>query len=397
MDYHAEIVAPGDRFSKLAREICVGSFNNSPALSIVRGGSGMRAMDGFVWNPAVLEAMLRGEIYQVAQSDGAGGKPQFFTLCNTQRAFRGLPWEVITMNADDLACRGGLPVLMTSSNIDVKRITEENWHLCQALLHGFGDALKASKLVLLTGETAVMKHSITAFCDRGDDSQLIMTWGATCEGLASTKKQPNGSTITPGMVVIGFKDLGYRCNGGTKFTNIILDTWGTDVEVIMSNPDAQAFIEALTVPSQSYAGTIARLNGWQLDGTLHTPPVKLHGVAHITGGGIWSKLVEILPEGVGVILDSMPAPAWVLLEAQRLARLTDQPMSDYECYGTFHGGCGMIIICEKADVKRVMAEASKDGHDPYVIGLTTGSAENEVMIVRSRFLNGGLLSSLHGR
>ncbi len=394
MDYHAEIVAPGDRFSKLAREICVGSFNNSPALSIVRGGVGMRAMDGLVWNQAVLESMLRSEIYQVAQSDGAGGKPQFFTLCNTERAFKGLSWEIITMNADDLACRGGLPVLMTSSNIDVKRITEENWHLCQALLTGFGDALKASNLVLLTGETAVMKHSITAFCDTDDDSQLIMTWGATCEGLASTSKKPNGATITPGMVVIGLRDLGYRCNGGTKFTNIILDIWGTDVKVIMNDPDARTFVEALAVPSRSYASTIARLNGWQLDGTLETPKTKLHGVAHITGGGVWSKLVEILPEGVGAILDKMPEPTWVLQEAQRLASQTDQPMSDYECYGTFHGGCGMMMVCEEAQVIRVMSKALHYGHDPYVIGLTTESAENEV-IVRSRFMGGRLLSSIN--
>lgn len=88
--YHDQIVAPGDRFSELARKVCVRSFNNSTALTIERGGEGMRAMDGFVWNPSVLEAMLRGEIYEVAQSDGAGGKTQFFTLANTPEAFRGL-------------------------------------------------------------------------------------------------------------------------------------------------------------------------------------------------------------------------------------------------------------------------------------------------------------------
>lgn len=395
-DYHREIVAPGDRFSALAREICEGSYNNSSAITVIRGGKGMRAMDGFAWNRPVLEAMLRGEIYEVAQSDGAGGKPQFFTLANTPEAFRGLGWEVITMNADDLACRGGLPTHMLSSNIDVKGITDENWSLCEALVTGFGDALGESNLVLMTGETAVMKHSITAFCDTDDPSQLILTWGATCLGLASKSKKPNGANITPGMVIVGFKDKGYRCNGGTKFTNIILDTWGLNVSTIMSNPDARAFIEKLVVPSQSYAGTVARLNGWQLDGSLGTPLVRLHGVAHITGGGIWSKLVEILPEGVGANLDSMPEPAPVLLEAQRLASRTDSPMTDYECHGTFHGGCGLMIICSDSDVEKVIGEARRDGHDPQVIGRTTVSPENEVT-VQSRFLGGAHLSSLHPR
>lgn len=392
--YHTQIVAPGDRFSELARAVCVGSFNNSPALTIERGGKGMRAMDGFVWNRPVLEAMLRGEIYEVAQSDGAGGKPQFFTLANTPEAFRGIGWEVIAMNADDLACRGGLPVLMLSSNIDVKGITDENWPLCEALLTGFGDALQTSNLVLLTGETAVMRHSITAFCDTGNPSQLIMTWGATCLGLASKHKRPNGATITPDMVIVGFRDKGYRCNGGTKFTNIILETWGRDVNAIMSNPEARAFIEKLVVPSQSYANTVARLNGWQLDGSSGTPLAYLHGVAHITGGGIWSKLVEILPAGVGAHLDTMPEPASVLLEAQRLASKTSNPMTDFECHGTFHGGCGLMVICTEADVERVLNEARADGHDPYVIGKTTASPENEVL-VKSRFLGEAHLSSLH--
>ena len=393
-DYHTEIVAPGDRFSELARKVCVGSFNNSAALTVERGGEGMRAMDGFVWNRQVLEAMLRGEIYEVAQSDGAGGKPQFFTLANTPEAFRNLGWEVITMNADDLACRGGLPVLMLSSNIDVKGITDENWPLCEALLMGFSDALQQARLILMTGETAVMKHSITAFCDTGDSSQLILTWGATCLGLACKNKTPNGATITPGMAIVGFRDNGYRCNGGTKFTNIIFDTWGPDVSIIMSNPDARAFNEKLVVPSQSYAGTVARLNGWQPDGTRGFPLAQLHGVAHITGGGIWSKLVEILPEGVGANLDSMPEPAPVLLEAQRLANKTDSPMTDYECHGTFHGGCGLMIICSEDNVEKVIDEARADGHDPHIIGHTTESADNEVTI-QSKFLDGTHLSSLN--
>lgn len=389
--YHNQIVAPGDRFSELARQICVASFNNSPTLTIQRGGSGMRAMDGFVWNEATLRSMLEQQVYEVAQSDGAGGKPQFFTLCNTPEAFRGLGWEVITMNADDAACRGGLATMMLSSNIDVKQITNENWHLCEALLQGFGEALKQSHLVLMTGETAVMPHCITAFCDSGSPEQLIMTWNATCLGLASSNKQPNGTMIKPGMTIIGFKDQGYRCNGGTKFTNIILDTWG---EEYTRSAEAAAFIEKVVIPSRSYANTISRLNGWNLDGSLDTPPVTLHGVAHITGGGIWSKLVEILPEGVGAYLDSMPEPASVLLEAQQLASETDSPMSDFECHGTFHGGCGMMIICDEADAERVMREAKANGHDPSVIGKTAESTDNEVTI-QSRFHDGIHLSSLH--
>lgn len=389
--YSNQIVKPGDKFSELARRICIGSFQNSPAITVRSGGSGMRAMDGFTWNKPTLQAMLDNKVYEVAQSDGAGGKPQFFTLFNNPEVFRGLGWEIITMNADDAACRGGLATMILSSNLDIKQITEENWHLCEALLLGFGDALRQSNLVLMTGETAVMPHCITAFCDSDSAEQLILTWNATCLGLASEDKKPNGSSIKPDMVIIGFKDKGYRCNGGTKFTNIILDTWGDQYE---NEPEARAFVKKIVVPSRSYANTISRLNGWKLDGSLGDPIANLHGVAHITGGGIWSKLGEILPKGVGADLALMPRPTSVLLEAQRLAEKTGNPMSDFECHGTFHGGCGLMVVCEQKDVNVILREAEADGHDPYVIGDTTRSNKNEITIV-SKFLNGGLLYSLN--
>ena len=111
---------------------------------------------------------------------------------------------------------------------------------------------------------------------------------------------------------------------------------------------------------------------------------------------MWSKLGEILPEGVGANLDSMPEPTSVLLEAQNLASKTKSPMTDHECYGTFHGGCGLMLICEEQDVARVLEEARSDGHDPHVVGKTTKSLSNEVA-VRSRFLEARHLSSLHPR
>jgi phosphoribosylaminoimidazole (AIR) synthetase len=390
--YDKEIVEPGDRFSKVAREICVDSFNNCSALNVIRGGDGMRTMDGFVWNKPILEAMLRGEIYEVSQSDGAGGKPQFFTLNNTPGAFRELIWEVITMNADDLACRGGFPALMLSSNIDVKGITDENWHLCKALLKGMGPALSKSKLVMMTGETAIMKHSITAFCDTGSKEQLILTWGATSHGLASTSKKPNGSTIEPGMKIIGLKDDGYRCNGGTKFTNLIKDFYGYDSTSIL-NHEIRDFVEKLVVPSKSYARLITKLNGWSDDGTFGKPITDLYGVAHITGGGVWSKLGEILPDGVGANLDGMPMPADVLLQAQEMSLKTDDHMTDHECYGTFHGGCGMMIICSQYDADKVMYHAYDNNYSPHIIGETITSELNEILI-NSRFKSGRFISSL---
>jgi phosphoribosylformylglycinamidine cyclo-ligase len=393
MDYQKEIVDPGDMVSRLAHQMCVESRDNSPAVRILSPkGEHFRGLVSFRWKPHILKGMMDDLLSEVPQSDGAGGKPQFFTLLDEADAFRGLGWELITMNADDLAAGGALPVFMLASNIDVRRIIPENFPLIEAMLKGFGVALKQAGLVLMTGETAVMKHSITAFCDDGTPEQLVLTWSGTCLGLKHEHVCVDGSQIEPGMAVVGFLEKGYRCNGGTIFTELVKEKWGAYPGTVLNNAEAVSFVRALTVPSRSYAKTFARLIGWQPSGELKRegrPPI--FGIAHITGGGVWNKFGELLPVGIGADLDRMPAPPDVLLQAQFLSQELSgvccsgvKRMSDEDCYGSFHGGCGALLVCRECDTDIVIREAQIDGHDALVVGHTTNTEE---LCIHSRFLD----------
>lgn len=386
-NYEREVVAPGDRVSKRFAQIAKGTDEYSPAVT-VSSGRGFRSARTWIEKPHVLEAMLRGTVKKFPQNDGAGNKPQFFTLLNQPDAFGHLFWEIIAMTADDVAARGGLPILINSTTIDTKSINEENWHLWDALLAGVENILRKVRMPLITGETAVMQYGVTAFCDTKEPHQLILNWAGDCMGLSAKDMPENGSTITPNMVVIGFRSNGYRCNGGTKLIEIILQTWGPDIKRIQSDPDAMAFVRQVVAPSRSYARTISRLNGWKLIGLRDDVPHIIHGCAHITGGGIASKLGEILPEGIGVKLHAMPVPPTVLLEAQELSQATDEPMSDRDCFKTFHGGCDMLLVCEDQHAGHILREARRDGHDASVVGETFPSNTGEIW-VRSQFMEGG--------
>jgi phosphoribosylformylglycinamidine cyclo-ligase len=392
MDYRKEIIDPGDEVSKIGARIRRESRDNSAAIEVVDStGQRFRGLIGYRWADHVLAEMASGRICATIQCDGAGGKPQFHSLLNDEKAFRGLGWEIIAMNNDDIACGGGLPVLM-ANNLDVKNINEHNLHLVRAMLEGFGDALRKSNTVLMTGETAVMKHSITAFCDTGQSDQLLLTWGGTVVGLMRTDLPPiDGSTIKPGMPIIGLAEDGYRCNGGTALTEILQKVYGNNPAEIRSK--AKWLLHLLVEPSRSYATAISEANGWSCDGRLSDPSVQLHAIAHITGGGVWGKFGELLPEGVGAQLDNMPEPPHVLHRAQILS-FNHHPITDYHCYDTFHGGCGLLVVCEPMDCDRFIEIAEKHGHKASVVGVTTASEKNEVTIV-SRFSDEGkVLSSL---
>ncbi len=387
--YKEEIIDPGDRASQLAKDICFQSHRNCKAVSIIpHQRKNFRGPVGFLWQPHILDLMKLGYgskwiMCEEVENDGAGGKPQFFSLVGTPEVFRGLGWEIITMVADDFARTGRLPCII-DNEVNVKRITKKNFHLFKAMMEGYGAALKLSNLVNITGEVAIMKHSITSFCDTGDDSEIHLTWGSSCIGLACYHMLIDGSKIKPGMPVVGFLERGYRCNGGTFFTNLLLAKFGPELEKIRRNIVAMEFVKKLTTPSISYAKTISRLVGWRTDGsTKQAPLADIRGIAHITGGGM-KKFAEILPKGIGAKLDTMPEPPEVLLDAQIFSVDTDYELSDYQAHTTLHGGCGMILVCaNEKSVSAVIKEARKDGIVAQQIGQTDKSG---AVVIYSRFL-----------
>ncbi len=391
--YQEMIIAPGDRASMLAKDVCVASYNNNPAVKIIpRQPENFRGPVDFTWNKKVLQEMCYGHLCMTAQNDGAGGKPQFFTIIGTSEVFFKLGWEILVMVIDDVARGGAFPVVFWN-DVNAKKVTDKNFHLIEAMFSGFSEALRESNQVNITGEFAIMNHSITAFCDSGSDEQLILNWAGNGLGLSHPSKVIDGRNVGLGMPIIGFWEPGYRCNGGTQFTNLIMAKWARgDIRNIWENADAMKFIKKLTVPSLSYAKTICRLNGWEDDGSMTEPMANMVGIAHLTGGGV-GKFKEMLPPGIGAEITNMPRPAEVLLEAQEISfdfpRLS---MTDKQCHTTFHGGCGEWLICKTPeDCDVVLSEAKKDGIAAYVIGETVASDARNVNI-RSRFLKGGTIT-----
>lgn len=394
--YKREVIDPGDAASMLGREVCFRSHQNCPAVTVVpHDPNNFRGPVGFVWNKKILREMMKFKktnkeiiwsMMEEVENDGAGGKPQFFTLANQDGFFHHLGWEIITMTADDFARTGRLPCVI-DNEMQIKKITADNFYLFKAAMDGYGQALKAANLVNITGETAIMKNSITAFCDSNSNDQLILTWGASCIGLSSNKLLLNPKRdIKQFMPIVGFfEPRGYRCNGGTKLTDLIIRKYGPKVEDIINNRDAVEFAKKLAAPSTSYAKTVCRIIGWKEDGSIGKPLARICGIAHITGGGIWEKFGEILPPGIGAYLDNMPKPPEILLKAQEISQeFPDLIITDEAAYSTFHGGCGMLLVAaDEREAGKIIAEAAEDGIEAGVVGSTDASAK---LTIISRFL-----------
>jgi len=394
MDYKKEIIDSGDNISRVAHQINMNSFNNCPAIKVVphqpgnfRGAVGIRPADH------ILQQMLLGNMSIEIQNDGAGHKPQFFAISNEEEDFMQLAWEVITMTIDDLARTGCFPVSI-ACDLQAKKITRENVHLAEAMFKGFGDILKQTGIVCTTGESAIMKHSITSFFDYDDlaPDYLLTTMSGTAMGFSHKDALIDGSGIKAGMPIVGFWEPGMRCNGASWMIDLIKEVFiGKDcprskmMARMQKSSEAMEFIRMLTIPSQSYAKLITRLVGWQQDGSLGNSLAGIEGIAHITGGGVVSKLGEILPGKMGAYLDKMPMPCDLLLQAQALSERTGLYLSDERAYETFHGGCGMMVVANSdKDADTIIKEAYKDNVSARVIGETI---ESGVILIKSKFRN----------
>jgi phosphoribosylformylglycinamidine cyclo-ligase len=92
--------------------------------------------------------------------------------------------------------------------------------------------------------------------------------------------------------------------------------------------------------------------------------VKVHGIAHITGGGFYDNISRILPKGCAAVLNrhSWRVPA-IFSEIQDRAGLDHKNM-----YKTFNMGVGMTLILDRKDAAKAKKIITKSGLNAHIIG-----------------------------
>ena len=118
--------------------------------------------------------------------------------------------------------------------------------------------------------------------------------------------------------------------------------------------DGVALIDRLMTPTRIYVKPLLAL--------LREVPV--HGLAHITGGGLLDNIPRVIPEGLEVILErnSWPRePVFDWLQAQ--GRIADQEM-----YRVFNCGIGMTVQVAARDADRAVALLRDAGQQALTIG-----------------------------
>lgn len=173
---------------------------------------------------------------------------------------------------------------------------------------------------------------------------------ASIVGVVEKAKIIDGSKVRIGDRVIAVASNGLHTNGYSLVRALI----ARNRSILKADVAGEPFLEAVLKPHTCYYRAFRGL--FRLRG--------LHGIAHVTGGGIRDNLARILPEGLKARIDL--ARIEVLPVFDVIRRVGGVP--DDDMLRTFNLGVGMTILAAEAAVERIRRHLAANGHGSYVIG-----------------------------
>lgn len=265
-------------------------------------------------------------------TDGIGTKIE---IARRQGMYEGLGHDLVAMCVDDLAAQGATPLGFT----DYLAVGALEPARDATLVTSVATACRAAGCALLGGETAVHPGVM-------EPGQFDMAGAAL--GVVERENIPDPADVGPGDAVVGLVSPNLRSNGFSLVRSVFS---GSDYDTPLFDSTLGS---ALLEPSVIYAPAVL----------ASREQLPIHGLAHITGGGLVGNLPRVLPEGLTAELDAAawsPAPIFGFIQDQG-------GIERAEMFSTFNMGIGFALIMPAGAVDDAVAVLAAHGHRAEPIG-----------------------------
>ncbi|WP_423824134.1 phosphoribosylformylglycinamidine cyclo-ligase [Salinisphaera sp. SPP-AMP-43] len=270
----------------------------------------------------------------VSGTDGVGTK---LRLAIEQQRFDGIGIDLVAMCVNDVLVTGAEPLFF----LDYYATAHLEAKVAAPVITSIAEGCRQAGAALIGGETAEMPGMYSA----GD-----FDLAGFCVGVVEHDARIDGSAIAEGDVVLGLASSGPHSNG-YSLARRILDHSGAAPDTPVGD---STLIDALLAPTRIYVSAIQSL----------LAQTTVHGMAHITGGGLAENLARVMPEGLAATIDgsawSRPAVFDWLAEAGNVA--------EHEMARTFNNGIGYCVVlpADQAETAGSILEAA--GERVFQIG-----------------------------
>ena len=245
--------------------------------------------------------------------------------------------DLVAMCVNDIIVQGAEPLFF----LDYYATGRLDVEVAAAVIHGIGQGCELAGAALVGGETAEMPGMY-----KDEDYDLA----GFCVGVVEKDRIIDGSQVAVGDVLIGLASSGPHSNGYSLIRKVIEVTGAS----LHDDFHGQSLGATLLTPTRIYVRPLLTL----------LEQVRVHALAHITGGGLLENIPRVLPDHTCAVINgsAWPRPpifAWL----QQQGKVADQEM-----YRTFNCGIGMVICVAPSDAEKTLALLQQLGEQAWRIG-----------------------------
>lgn len=277
----------------------------------------------------------------VACTDGVGTKLKVAQLAGRHDT---VGVDLVAMCVNDGLCTGGEPLFF----LDYVAMSHDDPQLLADIVEGISAGCQECDCSLIGGETAIMPDLYS----RGDYDLAGFS-----VGVVDRAKLIDGRAISPGDKVLGVASSGLHSNGYSLVRKIVFDMAGLSVDSHVDQLGCTVGEELLR-PTRLYVRPVRSVL------SHYRKKQVVHGIAHITGGGLHENIGRILPPGVKLEIEegSWPVPP-VFTWLQQLGNVDESEMAE-----VFNRGVGLALIVSDYYAESVRSQLADCGLESWVIG-----------------------------
>lgn len=259
--------------------------------------------------------------------------------------------DLVAMCVNDIIVTGAEPLwfldYFATGKLDVDHAAR--------VIQGIAAGCEQAGAALIGGETAEMPGMY-------QDGDFDLAGFAV--GVVDKPKLINPEQVQIGDVLLGLSSSGPHSNGYSLIRKI-LERDSVDT------PFGESTLgETLLTPTRIYVKAL-------LDLLLHH---RVHGMAHITGGGLWENIPRCLPNGCRATLSDS---AWQAPEIFDWIKQTGN-VSDEDMWLTFNCGIGMVIVVPADEASQVSARLEASGETVYTLGEIVKASDSAAPAIVTR-------------
>lgn len=254
--------------------------------------------------------------------------------------------DMINHLVNDIAVMGAKPLAV----LDTIVCGNAEKETIKSFVKGISDACRENECDLVGGETSIQPQVV-------DKGVYILT--SSMAGIVSRNSIIDGTKIKMGDTVLAVASNGLHTNG-YSLVRMLMERMP---QIKLERIEGETFIEQIMKPHTPYYRAVKH---------IFTNP-GVHGMAHITGGGIEGNLCRIIPDGLSAIIDlSKIKPLPIFSYIQKAGHIEPREM-----LSTFNCGVGLIVVVEEKQKQAVIENIARY-YDCYEMGEITAGNEKVV-------------------